>query len=178
LTLLPVIGFVQVGSQVAADRYTYFPGLGIALLFGLGVGMIYKMIMTLNKARIAMLALLLVSLIWFFGMNVFFLQKQIAVWKDSISLWDREIKLYPNITAIPYKNRGAAFYNAGMFKDSIKDYKTAIKLRPNDHTTHANIALSFLKIGDRQNAISSFKTAARLGNVSVQKLLTSKGVKW
>lgn len=178
LTLLPVIGFVQVGNQFAADRYTYLPGLGIALLFGLGVGMIYKMIMTLNKARIAMLVLLPVSVICFFGMNVFFLQKQIAVWKDSISLWNREIKLYPDIIAVPYKNRGVALFNAGMFKDAIRDFNTAIKLRPDDHTTHVNIALSFQKIGDRQNALNSFKTAARLGDMSVQKYLTSKGVKW
>ncbi len=65
-----------------------------------------------------------------------------------------------------------------QFEDSIKDYKIAIELRPNDHTTHSNLALSFLKIGDQQNAISSFKTAARLGNVPIQKHLTSKGIKW
>jgi len=28
-TLVPVIGFVQVGSQAMADRYTYIPYLGI-----------------------------------------------------------------------------------------------------------------------------------------------------
>ncbi len=36
-TLVPVIGFVQVGGQTMADRYFYIPSIGlfIALVFGL-----------------------------------------------------------------------------------------------------------------------------------------------
>ena len=36
ITLLPVIGLVQVGAQAHADRYTYVPmvGLSIALVWG------------------------------------------------------------------------------------------------------------------------------------------------
>ena len=37
-TLVPVIGLVQVGDQARADRYTYFPliGLAIALVWWVG----------------------------------------------------------------------------------------------------------------------------------------------
>src|ERR1019366_6872869 len=31
--LVPVIGLVQVGGQAMADRYTYFPSLGLLILF-------------------------------------------------------------------------------------------------------------------------------------------------
>src|SRR5436305_551034 len=36
ITLLPVIGVVQIGGQARADRYTYLPsiGLGVALIWG------------------------------------------------------------------------------------------------------------------------------------------------
>src|SRR6185503_20694797 len=36
-TLVPVIGFVQVGGQIMADRYFYIPSIGlfIAIVFGL-----------------------------------------------------------------------------------------------------------------------------------------------
>ena len=36
ITLLPVIGLIQVGAQARADRYTYIPmiGLAIALVWG------------------------------------------------------------------------------------------------------------------------------------------------
>ena len=36
-TLVPVIGLVQVGGAAMADRYTYFPGIGIFLAVALGV---------------------------------------------------------------------------------------------------------------------------------------------
>ncbi|MDP2689108.1 MAG: hypothetical protein Q8P48_03235, partial [Deltaproteobacteria bacterium] len=36
VTLSPVIGIIQVGSQAAADRYTYLPSLGPALLVAAG----------------------------------------------------------------------------------------------------------------------------------------------
>jgi len=39
ITLIPVLGIVQVGSQAMADRYTYLPSIGPFLLAGLGRGM-------------------------------------------------------------------------------------------------------------------------------------------
>ncbi|GMR04703.1 MAG: hypothetical protein BMS9Abin23_0605 [Thermodesulfobacteriota bacterium] len=45
ITLLPVIGIIKVGEQVAADRYTYLPSIGPFLLVGLGVALL------LEKAR-------------------------------------------------------------------------------------------------------------------------------
>ena len=178
LSLLPVIGFVQVGNQFAADRYTYFPGLGLALLFGLGVGAAYNKTMSLDKIKNSMSVFLLVLVLCFFGMKIYFLQKQILVWKDSISLWNHEIKLYPGIIAIPYKNRGVAFYEAGLFKEAIRDFTTAIKLRPKDGTIYVNRAASLYKIGDPQKCIKDLITAARLGDISAQENLTANGIKW
>src|SRR5207302_7284341 len=37
VTLLPVIGLVQVGSQSVADRYTYLPHLGLFMALAWGV---------------------------------------------------------------------------------------------------------------------------------------------
>lgn len=37
ITLSPVIGIVQVGSQAAADRYTYFPSLAFSVLVASGL---------------------------------------------------------------------------------------------------------------------------------------------
>src|SRR6266705_6428176 len=37
VVLLPVLGIVQSGPQIAADRYTYLAGLGWAILAGAGL---------------------------------------------------------------------------------------------------------------------------------------------
>jgi hypothetical protein len=36
-TLIPVIGFVQVGAQSMADRYTYVPAIGLFIIFAWGL---------------------------------------------------------------------------------------------------------------------------------------------
>ena len=38
MTLIPVIGIVQVGRQAMADRYAYFPGIGIFIIIAWGLG--------------------------------------------------------------------------------------------------------------------------------------------
>ena len=40
ITLLPVLGIIQIGGQAAADRYTYLPSLGIFILMGVGIAWI------------------------------------------------------------------------------------------------------------------------------------------
>ena len=40
IMLAPVIGIIQVGAQVHADRYTYMPSIGIAIILGMGRGRI------------------------------------------------------------------------------------------------------------------------------------------
>jgi hypothetical protein len=42
ITLLPVLGIVQVGSQAMADRYTYLPSLGPFFIMGLITAEIYE----------------------------------------------------------------------------------------------------------------------------------------
>ena len=41
-TLVPVIGLVQVGAQSIADRYTYFPLIGIFIMIAWGVPELLK----------------------------------------------------------------------------------------------------------------------------------------
>ena len=39
--LLPVLGIVQVGPQAMAERYTYLPGIALAVLAGAAVGVVW-----------------------------------------------------------------------------------------------------------------------------------------
>jgi tetratricopeptide (TPR) repeat protein len=84
-TLLPVIGLVPGGIQIAADRYTYLPqiGLGVAIAWVIGS----MVTTTLQKqtaavAGIASIALLSVAA-----------AQQAAIWKDDESLWTHSLKV-------------------------------------------------------------------------------------
>jgi len=40
-TLIPVIGLIQIGSQAMADRYTYLPSIGIAVMLSWGIPLFF-----------------------------------------------------------------------------------------------------------------------------------------
>ena len=49
VTLIPVLGIVQVGGQSMADRYTYLPSIGPFVITGLSVVWIYEKLGTSKK---------------------------------------------------------------------------------------------------------------------------------
>lgn len=66
VTLLPVIGIVQVGAQAMADRYTYLPSIGIAIMVAWGAGELlgnwrYHKKPVLAAAAVTVIVLLLLS---------------------------------------------------------------------------------------------------------------------
>ena len=89
ITLLPVLGIVQVGGQSAADRYTYLPSLSIFLLVGTGVSWIVHRDSVAKKKVV--LGGLVVGGVLFFTMLSQLTIKQITIWKDSERLWSRVV---------------------------------------------------------------------------------------
>jgi hypothetical protein len=115
ITLIPVIGIVQVGEQAAADRYTYLPSLGPFLLAGLGAGIVFE-ISSKKLYRTAIIATLVVLS----GILVNKTVKQTAIWQDSITLWSYEIKLFPNRVPIAHINLGIAYGNMRLSSSRIE----------------------------------------------------------
>ena len=81
LTLLPVIGLVQVGNQSHADRYMYLPSIGLFLALGASVARLDGKAM--NKALLALAPVLLFLsfLAWI----------QVGYWSGSYMLFTRAL---------------------------------------------------------------------------------------
>ena len=78
-TLVPVIGFVQVGGQAYADRYSYFPQIGLLIAITWGAAdLAGKRARAPALAFAGAAAVVLAAVTW----------GQIAVWNDSITLWE------------------------------------------------------------------------------------------
>ena len=83
-TVLPVLGILQNGPQAVADRYSYLPSIGWAVLVG-----------GLAARRWAGTAVLRVVLaVWVVAMGALTWQ-QSQVWRDSVSLWSHAIGVNP-----------------------------------------------------------------------------------
>jgi len=154
VTLLPVIGILQVGRQAAADRYAYLPSMGLVLLAAAGTG---YLVHRKGKALVpAACALMIIS-----ALLSFLTVKQTGVWKDSVSLWTQEIKVFPDY-ANGYVGRGVSRVFNGDFHEAAADLTRGIELKPGskvlfDAYFHRGIALS--SIGRIPEGIEDFTRA-------------------
>ncbi|OGQ62050.1 MAG: hypothetical protein A2V21_307345 [Deltaproteobacteria bacterium GWC2_55_46] len=158
VTLLPVIGLVQVGSQAAADRYTYLPMLGLYLLAGAGAGTILHKLHKTRAAFYAALAVMLAILVALSAVTV----RQTGFWKDSIALWNRQIELYPGKVVHSYNMRGLALDEAGRHREAIDDFNVVISINPKDAYALNNRAGAYGALGEFDKAIDDLMRAIPL----------------
>ncbi|MCC6502608.1 MAG: tetratricopeptide repeat protein [Deltaproteobacteria bacterium] len=156
VTLLPVIGLVQVSDMAAADRYSYLPALGpvffIAGLIGVFV--------SARPWRLVIVGAVMAPSLVIAG---FLTVRQEAVWKNTVSLWTQEIKVFPTVQA--YLKRARAYEKEKMFREAAVDYTVVIG-NTGDGEAKANLflrrALAWKAAGDMRAALSDFSEAIRL----------------
>jgi lipoprotein NlpI len=161
VTLIPVLGIVQVGGQAMADRYTYLPSLGPFLLIGLLVAWVSARIHTVKKhAPVVKLVGVIAYFVVLFFLSSLTL-RQIAVWKDSFSLWNYVIKKEPERAPEAYNNRGLTFSDNGRLKEAIEDYTKAIAINPIYSEALINRAIAFTGLGQIDKAIEDYSVVIR-----------------
>ncbi|MBZ0220964.1 MAG: tetratricopeptide repeat protein [Candidatus Methylomirabilis sp.] len=156
--LIPVIGLVQVGSQAAADRYTYLPLIGPFILSGAGLSFLLGILKARRAAYSAALAACVCVAIALASLTV----RQAGFWRDSLTLWDRQLELYPGKLAHIYNLRGLAYDEKKMFREAIADFDYSIALKPSYAFAFNNRGNAYKSLGEFGNAIEDFKAAARL----------------
>ncbi|WP_243371773.1 hypothetical protein [Geotalea sp. SG265] len=124
VTLLPFLGLTQqVGAQAMAGRFTYLAGLPLALLFSLGINALFASFGASRAARIAFLAAMAVLVLT----NAYLTVREIAFWKDDVTLWTRVIELSPS-TGRAYFQRSHAYYLQHNYQRSLADLDKAITI--------------------------------------------------
>ncbi len=180
--LFPMIGIIQVGSQVRADRYTYLPQIGLYLLVAWG-GM--ELFHRWRRTR-EILAITAVLIIMALTMRSYL---QTSCWRDTETLWKHAIATTSN-NYIAHFNLAQALSQSGRFDEAIAECREALKIKPDFPAAHNNLgnALIQSKPGSGtvpgQNAldeaIGHFRAAlqikpdfmqarSNLGNVLLQK---------
>lgn len=153
VTLLPVIGIVQVGGQAAADRYMYIPGLAAFVLLGAWAGYVFeaegkKIRVSFSVAAVAVLSIL--SILTF---------RQIYFWKGPVELWSRAIKVYSEKVPIAFFHRGIAYRETGRYPEAASDFTQVIKALPRMPEAYYNRALANSEMKDNRAAIDDLTIA-------------------
>ena len=131
--LAPVLGFAQAGPHLAADRYTYLATLGFAVvvagtLADLGTR---PQAASAYRAALAVTAAVLVVL-------TMLTWRQIAIWHDSIALWQTAVAADPQCY-VCRNNLGNALLRADRPADAAEHFRVALELQPGDADGHANL---------------------------------------
>jgi tetratricopeptide (TPR) repeat protein len=158
ITLLPVIGIVQVGGQAMADRYTYLPSLGLFILIGLIAAWLWK---KSPPGRAAGAGFVIVAAILIVGSLSFLTYKQIAIWKDSLNLWSYAAGREPDAPMV-HSNLGIVYSHLNMHEKALEQYLTAIRLQPGYSDAHNNLGLAYKSLDMPDKAEEEFVTAIKL----------------
>jgi tetratricopeptide (TPR) repeat protein len=162
VTLLPVLGIIQVGPQAAADRYTYLPSLGPFLLAGLGVAWGWEKAVLRRHWSMHREFIVIIPSILIITLLANLTTKQIRVWRNSISLWDSELKQFPDRVPLAYYNRGVTYARLGNYQRAIKDFDKFIELNPQYVRAYSNRGLAYAKKGQYEEAISDYKQVLKI----------------
>ena len=159
VTLMPVLGIVQVGNQFMADRYAYLPSLGPFLLMGLAVAWLFEKVNALKHGSRPATFVCGAAVIGILVSLSYLTVKQIGVWKNSIDLWTYVIKREPVRAPLAYYNRGVSYVKKGQVDRALYDFKKTIMLDPSDYQAYYNLGVLYGSTGLFDMAIECFSMA-------------------
>jgi len=154
VTLLPVIGVVQVGSHAMADRYTYIPLIGVFMLVTWGAGEL-TLHWRYRSAGLSIAAVVTVLLC------LLLTRQQTSYWKDGETLFRHAVAVTQN-NAMAYYNWGVALFNQGRYAEATSQFQEALRLRPGDADAHYNCGVALGRQGRLGEAILQLETALKL----------------
>ena len=152
-TLVPVIGLVKVGDAAHADRYTYFPAIGIfiAVVFG-----IWNLLKQTNAWKIFIAASLLALVLC-----VRLTEYQLQFWRDSETLFRRALAVTQN-NATAHVNLGSALQAEGKPSEAIAEYREALRLDPKQFEADSNLGKLLFEQSKFADALPYCELAVRL----------------
>lgn len=156
ITLLPVLGLVQVGRQAMADRYTYLPSIGILIAVVSFLSAVARRAAPVRGAALAGTAGLAACA----GLAVS-TAVQSPVWRDSASLFTHARAMTVR-NAIAANALGVLAARAGRLPEALLLYGEAVDFDPTYGTARQNLAALLLAIGRADEAFPHAAEAARL----------------
>ena len=199
ITLLPVIGFVRVGGQALADRYTYIPLIGLFLIVVWGgaelagkwrqglkaatvaaaLGVVTLSVLTITQIRywqnsydLFSHALAVVEGNWLAHNNMGILLSQLNRNEEAIFHFQESVRLNP-YGAVGFRNLGNAYQMSGKTPEAIAAYREAARINPNDVESHYKLGFAYLLSGNSDLAYQEYLQLRSLNESYARPLLDS-----
>ena len=153
-TLVPVIGLVQVGSQAMADRYTYFPLIGVFIAVVFGARQLANHLRFPKAISLGLAVMVL-------GACVIITENQLTCWRNNKSLFVHALDTTRN-NYIAHLWVGMAFQDEGDSSQALAEYRESARLDPNYLFTHFTLGDLLEKVGRPEEALAEYRRALRI----------------
>ncbi|MBI5440977.1 MAG: tetratricopeptide repeat protein [Deltaproteobacteria bacterium] len=154
VTLLPVIGLLQVGSQARADRYTYIPLIGVfvAVVWGasdLAAG--WKAKRAILGTAGAAVVLACAAATW----------GQLGYWRDPVLLYRHALESTAG-NYVVLNNLGSALSERGDKEGALRAFEEAVRAWPESSAAESNLGDVLADLGRLPEAVSHLERALAL----------------
>ena len=172
-TLVPVIGLVQVGEQAMADRYMYFPIIGLLIMLGWGaMDIVCRFRLNRGALILSGSSILLACLV----VSCF----QVRVWSNSLTLFEHALAVtsdtegaqnssrdpqtghrskdnLPAAVGVAHNSLGDALLSAGKTNEALAHFLAALEIDAEDPLALGNIGNLLLGQGKLDEALAKYQ---------------------
>ena len=159
ITLAPVIGVVQVGSQARADRYLYVPMIGLLIMMGWGAQALIER-QRRFKTAVAVGAVLAC------GACLPPAAAQTSHWENSETLFRHALAVAADNYLAEHNLGSALMEEPGKLAEAAAHLQRAVQLDPDSVRARTDLGSTLAKMGRLQNAIAEYRVALRLDPAS------------
>jgi NADPH:quinone reductase-like Zn-dependent oxidoreductase len=149
VTLVPVIGLVQIGSQAMADRYSYVPGIGLAVMLVWGTADAVAGSAMWTRVAAAAAIIVVAAL----GLQT---RAQVRVWRDSETLYRHALRV-TNGNYPAHVNLGYILAERGEFAEAARHFESAAEIEPNATEALYNLAGAHYLMGNHGRAAELYR---------------------
>ncbi|MCH2127997.1 MAG: tetratricopeptide repeat protein [Pirellulaceae bacterium] len=153
-TLVPVIGIIQVGQQAMADRYMYFPLIGLAVMLAWGGA---DLLQARPKMRPWVTTVAVGAIVCCCGLTF----RQVQRWRQSESLFVHTLAVTQNNYVI-HNNYGVILQDQGRNNEALDQYRRAISANPDYADAHYNLARAYQGQQQFTLAVEHYQLARKL----------------
>lgn len=154
ITVLPVIGIIQVGAQARADRYTYIPMIGLSLMFAWSLADVWLRWPRLRPVLAGLCAAACVACLavtW----------RQVSYWENGVTLFRHAIEVTPP-NANAHWCLGKEWQQELMYDEAIAEYHKALAINPREVGAMVDLGRVLAREGHIDETIDLWTAAVRL----------------
>ena len=168
VVLAPVSGVAHAGYQLAHDRYSYFSGLGFAVLAGGAVAWLIGQRERGRVSRPVMAAAMGGAALALLGLGIGTWQHT-RIWRDSASLWRAAVAADPACALCRHK-LGNLLLAARRYPEAEAELRRAAALRPERAGPHVSLGALLVEQGRYPEADAALRHALELSPHSAEAL--------